>query len=832
MATAIATAVKDGTFPEEEATLSSDLNSKSIPPLLESIQHTKNELSSIVKDISTEQAGDVDGWIAQAKKVQEDIARCKEDARNIVREHERIQALRNTRNETRNKVSLLEDEIFFNEALQSQIRLISQISSALNQVDSDIRQRQCLSASQALARLSASIHAIPSDQSRSLLTQMHADLSHSLREQLEDEFGRHCYVNGTNEAVQLSISGAARQEGDDSSMPLEDILESLERLGLLQDMQRQFSERIEASLLPHLHRRSKRTLASAEEAGSALRITLSERGVPPLEMLAVSKAILGYIHQRPPQKLHDSLVRDAAALLIPRLIEHWLNTAIPTDLGQLKGLDDLQGQVKDFALWLRNRGINEASDLHTWVDQVPNAWLSKRRTASLDAVRNAYKLATGTTRQVERVERQTIVLEPEKVKPETADDAWSDNWDEDENNATNGSKPTEDNVEDGADAWGFDADEPIEEPQDTAEKSKKDADDDEGEAWGWGDDEETASVKQDPASTSNGVQQHQRKEEDIVLTENYTITDIPDHILEQIGRDTLDLQTIQASPHTYFKASTNPTSAMHSLPTLVLAMFRATAPTAYTDGTTLNPPLSSLNLYNDALYLAQKLSENPSLTPSLTADITTLTKFARQIYSTELATQRQILLDLLDNAQGFIGCTREPSSSVCETAVSSTTDYLRSLHTQYSAILSPSHLSQSIGSLLNSVMNKMIKEVEDMEDISEPESQKLLTFMGQISACEDLFISPAAATAAANPTGDENHDARPASTIAVYVSSFFRFRYLEQILESSLVEIKYLWQEQGLSVEFTADEVVDLIKALFAESNHRRSAVQAIRSGG
>ena len=64
---------------------------------------------------------------------------------------------------------------------------------------------------------------------------------------------------------------------------------------------------------------------------------------------------------------------------------------------------------------------------------------------------------------------------------------------------------------------------------------------------------------------------------------------------------------------------------------------------------------------------------------------------------------------------------------------------------------------------------------------------------------------------------------------AVYVYNWLRFQYLANILESSLVDIKYLWTEGELSLEFTVDEVVDLIKALFADSHHRRSAISEIR---
>lgn len=64
---------------------------------------------------------------------------------------------------------------------------------------------------------------------------------------------------------------------------------------------------------------------------------------------------------------------------------------------------------------------------------------------------------------------------------------------------------------------------------------------------------------------------------------------------------------------------------------------------------------------------------------------------------------------------------------------------------------------------------------------------------------------------------------------AVYVRNWLKFQYLINILESSLADIKFLWTEGELRLEFSADEVVDLIEALFAESDYRRKAIADIR---
>ncbi|KAK5239821.1 ribosome biogenesis protein ytm1, partial [Exophiala xenobiotica] len=115
-----------------------------------------------------------------------------------------------------------------------------------------------------------------------------------------------------------------------------------------------------------------------------------------------------------------------------------------------------------------------------------------------------------------------------------------------------------------------------------------------------------------------------------------------------------------------------------------------------------------------------------------------------------------------------------------------------------------------------------------MEDISEPESRRLTAFCQQIASLDDLFLS-SPKTSAGAAEQEHEHEHEPVPMTAVYVTNWLKFQYLINILESSLVDIKYLWTEGELSLEFSAEEVVDLIRALFAESAHRRSAIASIK---
>jgi len=258
-------------------------------------------------------------------------------------------------------------------------------------------------------------------------------------------------------------------------------------------------------------------------------------------------------------------------------------------------------------------------------------------------------------------------------------------------------------------------------------------------------------------------------------------------------------------------------------------MYRASAPSFYTHNISGN-----MFLYNDSLYMAEQLrlfveqrakhstADSSPSTLNLDADISALELFGKRAYGREMESQRTILGDLLDGAQGLTNCTEQPFAQQCDLAISSTVDRLREVHAQWKPVLSHSALLQSIGSLLGTVINKIIIDIEDMSDISEPESQRLTSFCTRVAALEDLFLpEPAAAS--------EGRGEPPLPRTAVYTPYWLKFQYLTNILESSLVDIKYLWTEGELSLEFGAEELIDLIEALFADSEHRRKAVGGIR---
>lgn len=239
----------------------------------------------------------------------------------------------------------------------------------------------------------------------------------------------------------------------------------------------------------------------------------------------------------------------------------------------------------------------------------------------------------------------------------------------------------------------------------------------------------------------------------------------------------------------------------------------------YNDSTRLADQLRSFVEKQIAKDASSELAPNmrPSARLRLDNDLKALDTFAKRAYSTEMESQRTIIRDMLDGAQGFSNCTVPPFADECESAVTITTARLRDVGRQWAPILSRSALLQSLGSLLSTVTSKMILDIEDLPDIGDEESKRLRIFCDKISEVKDLFLQQ-------HPSGGEAGD-----MTGIYCPNWFKFQYLAEIMESSLADIKYLWTEGELRLEFDSEEVTDLIQALFADSEYRRKAIADIR---
>lgn len=232
-------------------------------------------------------------------------------------------------------------------------------------------------------------------------------------------------------------------------------------------------------------------------------------------------------------------------------------------------------------------------------------------------------------------------------------------------------------------------------------------------------------------------------------------------------------------------------------------------------------------LYNDATYLSECLTDLASnwkvrddLAPRaitmlrLDNDITTLQSFASRAYASEMSTQRTILRDLLGGSQNLLQQDGLDSSDL-EAQVDNAISRIRAVADTWSNILSHSAWAQAAGSLVDTIASKLIADVMDLGGIGQDEAYNIASLIARIEQLDDMFLPPGAAK-----------DAIPRT--AQHAASWMRLKFLSEVLQSNLQEVLYLWNESDLSLEFTMDEVIDLIRLSFVDNSRTRDVIREI----
>ncbi|KAL8943241.1 MAG: hypothetical protein Q9211_001059 [Gyalolechia sp. 1 TL-2023] len=780
--------VQNSTYPESEDIISADFPSSAFSQALELLDSARDEIKTRIRASSRESAPDIDGWISQAKQLHRDIETAQRTSRDIVLKAERDGELRRSVHDAGSKLRLLEEEVAFNESLAATLEQIRRGRHQTDEIQSLLARGRLSEAVELCVENETELASIQSGRNLRAITVLQRESTearHDIARALTQKWYDVVQIDDQTSTVSLSQTAES----------LSTISTAMHQVGLLDGFVADLAGKLEHTIMePRL----------ALGAGSlerllvveSNRMTLSEASSPSSMQRLFSElgAFMEFLQTRLPPLIFNPLSEALGPKLVMNVIAIRLSSAVPEELAALQEFGSTREKVSQFASTVDSCGWPGADQLRNWTNTIPEAWLEKRQTNSLDKVRQLLKRGFGEISAVERVETQVVTQQDHLFGGNTNNDDWNAGWsdEEDRSPVEKKAKSRDEEEEDGS-AWGLD-----------------DADNAEDDAWGWENDKDTGEISETPQpekaplpkGTVNGhTGSRQKSEREITLRETYNITSLPIGVLDLLNTVLTDRDAIEqrASASNYYSLNNN----------------------------------GNLFLYNDCLWLVDQLRkvtqtrkqarERPSDSSlRFEDDIVVLQAFGKRSYGNEMESQRTIIKDLLDGAQGFANCTEPPFSRECDLAVTSIVDRLRTIHGQWKSVLSHSALMQSVGSLLSTVIDKIIIDIEDMSDISEPESQRLTAYCKQLIALEDLFLPQQEPV----PSGQQQE---PVPLTAVYAPGWFKFQYLSEILDSSLVDIKYMWTDGGLKLEYGVEEMVDLIEALFADSEHRRRAIGEIR---
>ncbi len=814
-------------YPESEQVSSSELSNATLSDLLQALHKEQEEAKSSIRELSVSAAPDIDSWISRAKELQADILRSRETARQIVAEAEAGRDLRSDVEEKSNKLSLLEKEVNFNETLTGTLERVKLVNSLLDRaqdqaVEADL---ECLGTLEEAEESIAALDGIAGSRAVDALRQRSLQLRDGIKESVAEFWTAYCSVNVEERWVQIHHPDYLMGSVPDNlpELKFEVIVNGAKALDTFDGLVQKLAKEIDRAVVrPRLTLSDEQLVANIQIEAQTLSCDGMSGDISHKALFEDVRRILDFLDKRLPKAVSTALSTQLMPLLFSRLENQWLDDAIPVAMKDVPDFQLLLEDVEQLARHVDSIGWSGSDRLSAWAHNAPRAWLTKRREAVLGDVRNLVFQGLRERKTVERVETRVVSkhdmgLEDAAAAGKNDDDEWDAAWDEPEEStpaaAPQQNPPADTNDDDDeASAWNIDEDDPLSKEDDAGAN-------DEGDAWGWGDeDQKSASpritAKQQKSASTTQPNGERNDQQELTLRETFLVTAIPDGILRILQQTITDAQTL-AGPR-YADSPLSPASAaLYTIPTLALAIYRATAPTAYTkvDG------LGSMLIYNDASRLADQLHAWQADQPAQSRlkvdnDVAALHSFAKRAYTSEMEAQRTILRDLLDGAQGFSGCSQQPMKQECESAVDDTISRLRDVAKMWAPILSSSAFLQSLGGLLNSVTTKVITDIQGLPDIGEADSTTLKELCDRVLSASDLF------------TGEEGRD-----MTFVYCPTWLKFQYLAEILVSSLADIRWMWTEGELSLEFAAEEVVELVEALFAESELRRTAVREIRRG-
>ncbi|KAL7625179.1 ribosome biogenesis protein ytm1 [Parahypoxylon ruwenzoriense] len=761
-----------GIFPEEDVS-SRQVSVRDLAPALKSLASARSKLESDIHKINEETAPDVNQWVANAKSLEDDISRSRTWANDIVRRSQAPDVSGKAIQEAEDKVEFLRREAQYNQQVHRALGGIKHVNELLDQVEQARDERRILDS---LHLLENTILVSKSCRVMKLLDLRAFELKSAVHDVFDHVWDSLVRVDKENRRV------AVFESREDEQMSLADAVVGLKAYKEVDQRMTLFWHNVDEAILSPRTNIEAQKLPRIQMENSHLTLT-GNADKTVTSLFSDLDQVMTYFFERLPEELVHSLSNVMMPDLIPRIIGTWLDNAVPASLKEMDEFQHVTDSVREFCGRLRHLHFSGFQELQEWVDDAPKVWLTKCREKALDSVRTKLAQGLGQTKEVERVETQTVSKsEGKELAANGAISSGNDDWDaawsdgEAARKGGNNIKP-EANEDDGTDAWGWGDDDGGDEQKEApAEKHPAEPPDEEdaAEAWGWGEEDATEAVPEEPetkpASSST---------RELTLKETYNISSLPEPVLALVSAVLEDAASLIGF------------------------------------------------LYNDASYLSERLSDlsknwktREELAPRAIAmlrldnDIKALQSFATRAYASEMSTQRTVLRDLLGGSQSLLQQDGLDSSDL-DAQVDNAIGHVRATAATWSTILSRSAWSQAVGSLVDTIAAKLVSDVMDLAGIGQDEAYNIASLIARITELDNLFLPH-----------DAPKDAVP--TTAEYAGSWLRLKYLSEVLQSNLQDVRYLWMESELSLYFTVEEVIELISLSFVDNARTREVVKEI----
>jgi len=163
-----------------------------------------------------------------------------------------------------------------------------------------------------------------------------------------------------------------------------------------------------------------------------------------------------------------------------------------------------------------------------------------------------------------------------------------------------------------------------------------------------------------------------------------------------------------------------------------------------------------------------------------------------------------------------------PGKNSLNSSIDPVISHVREQAAVWRGILPYSAWASAAGSLVNTIATRIISDVFDLTDISVDEAERIATVISRVEAMDSMFMKND--IPGNNTTGEDQ-----IPMTSRFADKWMKMKFLSEVLQSNLAEVKFLWFESDLSIYFTVDEVVELVGLSFEKNQAVRGAIREIR---
>lgn len=506
-------------------------------------------------------------WRANAASLQDDIQRSRHLASAIIRQADEPVISGEAINDAAEKIAFLQAELAYNTRVREALAAIKEVSGILYQADQACSERRILDALRLLETAWDKLDSLPVGKGvrvARVLDTRAFELKNTVHEVFEHVWKALVHVDIGNRTILINQT----REGE--AMSLTDAVVGLKSYKEVdQRMAHLWHEVDQAIVGPRLDIDSP-ALPGIVADGDVLRAEgQSDKSIDAL-FVDMDK-VFTYFAEKLPPDLIDSISALMMPEIVSRIISEWLDSAVPASLKQMDLFESIMATAKRFCARLTELKFAGFNELQDWVEDAPKVWLGKCRETALDTVRTRLSEGLGSSKQVERIEKQMVSrAEGQELAaaPATAAAAEDDDWaawdDEGDQQAeeppitspqvaakapqtAEAPKIAEGFDDEVADAWGWneegdasDAPEASNAPETsqtpTEPNQEVENDDDAADAWGWGDEDTNEEAPGQPTAQQPAAAAAQPpvQQREMILKETYNISSMPEPVLQLI----------------------------------------------------------------------------------------------------------------------------------------------------------------------------------------------------------------------------------------------------------------------------------------------------------